>query len=177
MKFIDKSELDKIFNFKSHKNIKENIEKITLIISTPLAEDVYDLFKDYGFKNIIVQHTTLADVDFVADFNYDFYKDLIIYPERSIDQIFQYAFNFYIDNNNPPIFCCCFHKHEKNCKFLLNLNNELYNDNNDNKINVDNLEVSLPHFYHLFPDCVGECQEKLKLDNKKLSLLIKKNWK
>ena len=165
LEFIGKNELDKIFNFKKFKNMEDNIKKITLIISTPLAEDVYDLFKDYGFKNLIVQHTTLADVDFIADFNYQFYKDLIIYSDKTINEVFNNAFNINIDENNRPVFCCCLHKHKNSCGFLKNLNNELYNDNNnknDNKennnndiykINVDELKDSLPHFYHLFYHC------------------------
>ena len=177
----------------SENNIENNIKKITLIISTPLAEDVYDLFKDYGFKNLIVQHTTLAEVDFIADFNYEFYRDLIIYSDKTINKRFEYvfnnAFNIYIDNNNPPTFCCCLHKHKKTCEFVSNLNNELYNDKNNksdnnrnNKnntftINIDNLKETLPHFYHLFPDCISQtktCQEIIKSKPKTLSLLIKK---
>ena len=177
----------------SENNIENNIKKITLIISTPLAEDVYDLFKDYGFKNLIVQHTTLADVDFIADFNYEFYRDLIIYSDKTINKRFEYvfnnAFNIYIDNNNPPTFCCCLHKHQKTCEFVTNLNNELYNDNNNKKdnnknnknnkftINIDNLKETLPHFYHLFPDCpvIPTCQERL-IRNGKLSLLIQNSF-
>ena len=45
--FIDKKKLDKIF---SAPEIKENIKKIILIISTPLAEDVYNIFNNFGLK-------------------------------------------------------------------------------------------------------------------------------
>ena len=165
LEFIDKNKLENdIFNFETNPKMKENIKKITLIISTPLAEDVYDLFKNFGFKNLIVQHTTLANVDFVANYNREFYE-LILRSDKTINQIFEYAFNIDIDNNNPPVFCCCFHKHKNKCKFLLNLEKELYNDNTT--INVENLEEFLPHFHHLFPDCdpKSDCLNNIKKYN------------
>ena len=169
LEFVDKNILEnEIFNFELNPEMKENIKKITLIISTPLAEDVYDLFKDFGFKNLIVQHTTLANVDFVANYNRQFYESLLS-SDKTINQIFDYAFNIYIDKNNPPVFCCCFHKHKIYCKFLLNLKNELYNDNTPR--NIKNLDEFLPHFHHLFPDCnynddcLRQTQEYLKIKN------------
>ena len=154
--FIDKFQLESIF--KSNKKIGENIKKVTLIISTPLAEDVYDLFKDFGFKNLLVQHTTLADVNFIANFNYAFYKELIIRQEAlPINKLFEIALNIYSEKKNPPTFCCCFHKHKNNCKLLKNMVNELYNNDNNN-----NIEELLPHFVHLFPDCVGDqCHDRI----------------
>ena len=71
--FINKQKLEKeIFNYKENPKIQDIVKKITLIISTPLATDVYNMFKNFGFRNILIQHTTLADVNFVADYNYTF---------------------------------------------------------------------------------------------------------
>ena len=79
LEFINKKKLeDEIFNNpKLEEKVKENIKKIILIISTPLSKDVYNIFSKFGFKNILVQHTTLADLEFIADFNYTFYSDII----------------------------------------------------------------------------------------------------
>ena len=163
LEFIDKNILEnEIFNFELNPKMKENVGGMTLIISTPLAEDVYDLFKDFGFKNLIVQHTTLANVDFVANYNREFYE-LMLRSDKTINQIFEYAFAIYIDNNNPPVFCCCFHKHKIDCKFALNLKNELYNDNTVR--NLENLDEFLPHFHHLIPD--SECQNYCLNDTQK----------
>ena len=118
MKFIDKKKLEKeIFNFEHNKKLKENVNKIILIISTPLSKDVYNIFKNFGFKNIIIQHTTLADVNFIADFNYTFYKDIITHLNQPIKDIYEDALNCDRDGANPPTFCCCFHKHKTTCDF------------------------------------------------------------
>ena len=151
LEFINKKKLeDEIFKYELNSNLKENVEKIILIVSTPLATDVFNIFKKFGFKNILIQHTTLADVNFVADFNYTFYKDIITYPEPLINNIYEDALNIGNDNNTPT-FCCCFHKHKTTCYFFKNIINELYNSNEIN--NIENLKESIPHFYHLFPDC------------------------
>ena len=164
LQFINKKILqEEIFNKLDIKS-KENIKKITLIISTPLAEDVYnlfkDVFKDFGFKNILVQPSTLSDVNFIADFNYAFYQELImhIHLELPINDIYEVALN--IDKTNEPIFCCCFHKHNKDCYFLKSTSNtnpefnnyELYNKNKKFK-SLEDIRNLIPHFYHLFPDC------------------------
>ena len=180
LEFVDKIKLQKkIFDELDEKS-KENIKKITLIISTPLAEDVYNLFKDFGFKNILVQPTTLADVNFIADFNYAFYQELILHThlEIPINEIYDLALNIDISEKNQPTFCCCFHKHKKDCYFLNNIihpenpdlnNNELYN-NNKNFDNIEDIKKLIPHFYHLYPDCPGniDCKTyyKSKFDSK-----------
>ena len=161
--FINKDEVDKIFS----EEIKENIKKIVLIISTPLAEDVYNIFNKYGFKNILIQH------NFVADFNLRFYQNLILNRFQNFKSIYNDALNTTLDENEND-FCCCFHKHKTNCNFFLNLNKELYNNNNinnnnnlitNNNINLkannnnkpvndlDDLKSTIPHFCHLKPDC------------------------
>ena len=150
--FINKEKLEKeIFNYNSNPKLKENVNKIILIISTPLATDIYDIFKNFGFRNIIVQHTTLADIEFVSDFNYTFYKDIITHPSQKINNIYEHALNCDIKGINPTIFCCCFHKHKTSCDFLKNLKNELYNNNECNDLN--DFKELIPHFYHLYPGC------------------------
>ena len=148
LQFINKEILQKEITL--NKKTKENI---TLIISTPLAEDVYNLFKDLGFKNILVQPTTLADVNFIADFNYAFYQELIMHTdlELPINEIYEVALNIDTDKTNEPTFCCCFHKHNKDCYFLKSAIKELYNKNFFEKI--EEIKNLIPHFYHLFPDC------------------------
>ena len=155
LKFIDKKILEKeIFNFEHNKKLKENVNKIILIISTPLSKDVYNIFKNFGFKNIIIQHTTLADVNFIADFNYTFYKDIITHLNQPIKDIYEDALNCDRDGANPPTFCCCFHKHKTTCDFFKNLKNELYNNKNVEKL--ENFKIIAPHFNHLFPDCYND---------------------
>ena len=151
LEFINKEKLEKIFN--SNENIKENIKKITLIISTPLAEDVYELFNNFGFKNLLVQHTTLADVNYIADFNLAFYQELVDSRySKSINELYEKALKI-PNSTQKNIFCCCFHKHKNNCELIKNLKDELYNDNAEK--DIKSLEESLPHFYHLFPYCKG----------------------
>lgn len=154
LEFMDKTKLkEEVFNFNLMPEIIENIKKITLIISTPLAEDVYYIFKDFGFKNILVQPTTYANVNFIGNFNYRFYKDLIRRLSNPIYQIYEDALNDYIDKSNPPTFCCCFHKHKTTCNFFKYYRTEIYNDTDKNKKKIDDLEKYLPHFYHLYPSC------------------------
>ena len=171
LEFIDKIKLQEEIFDKLDAKSKENIEKITLIISTPFAEDVYNLFKDFKFKNLLIQHTTLADVNFVANFNYTFYKDIITHLDQPINNIYQDALNVDLDKKNPPKFCCCFHKHKKECNFLKNYINEIYMDDKANKEqSKDTLENLIPHFYHLFPDCSGSPTCSQAIDSFKLSV-------
>ena len=146
--FIDKIELNKIFS----DEIKENIKKITLIISTQLSQDIYNIFYNFGFKNIIIQHTTPADVDFIAKVNLRFYENLIINKIQNINDIYNDALNTY-SNIKTTTFCCCFHEHNINCNFIKNIQNELYNEDNKEKYTLDELKETLPHFCHLKPRC------------------------
>ena len=167
--FVDKKKLEnEIFNYGSNKKLKENVNKIILIISTPLKNDVYNIFEKFGFRNIIIQHTTLADVKFIADFNYEFYKDIIAKSDQKINKIYEEALNCDTDIINPPTFCCCFHKHKTSCDFFKNLKNELYN-NNECK-NLDDFKELIPHFYHLYCGCYKIppiCPDKIKKINRK----------
>ena len=148
--FINKERLDKIF---SDTEIKENIKKIILIISTPLSEDVYNIFNNYGFKNILIQHTTPADVNFVAEFNLRFYENLILNRFKNFKNIYNDALNIFVDEYKNT-FCCCFHKHKLECNFFKNLQNELYNNKDLIKdIDINKLKIAIPHFCHLKPEC------------------------
>ena len=167
---MDKKKLEKeIFNYGSNKKLKENVNKIILIISTPLKNDVYNIFEKFGFRNIIIQHTTLADVKFIADFNYEFYKDIIAKSDQKINKIYEEALNCDTDTINPPTFCCCFHKHKTSCDFFKNLKTELYNNNECKKL--DDFKELIPHFYHLYSGCYKFppiCPDKIKKINRKI---------
>ena len=146
--FINEKELKDIIN--SKKEIKKNIKDITLIISTQLAEDAKEMFKDLGFKNIIIQPTTLTDIDYISEFNYTFYRDIIFSEYTNIKDIYEDALYSYIDPQYDNIFCCCFHSHEKIqskfCLIMTNLINELYYKENEESKNM--VEI-IPHFCHL----------------------------
>ena len=148
--FIDKKKLIEIF---SEQKMKEGIKNMTLIISTQFAEDVYNLFQfeEIKFKNILVQFTTPADLDFVKEFNFIFYSDLIYSPLNSINDIYEDAMNIFI-NEKYNTFCCCFHKHKNDCELMKNYMKELYNDNNHIK-KLEDLKTNIPHFCHLMPEC------------------------
>ena len=125
--------IKELFNGESAKEIKENIKNITLIISTQLAEDVYKIFEKFEFKNILVQHTTLADVNFIAEFNKVFYQDLIRHLDKPINMIFENALNTSNEQIDLKTFCCCFHSHKDTCATLENLRNEIFVDKNQRK--------------------------------------------
>ena len=166
-KFINKQKLEKeIFNYNKKPKLKENVNKIALIISTPLAIDVYNIFEKFGFKNILIQHTTLADVNFIADFNYTFYKDIITLPNQQINEIYINALDVEINDKNKPTFCCCLHKHKTTCYFFKNLKNELYNNIKCNTLK--DFKKLIPHFYHLY-SCFSSsfCLDKSKKLKKK----------
>ena len=146
LEFINKGRLRSIIE--SNKNIQENIKDINLIISTQLAEDVYEMFEEFGFKNILVQHTTLTDIDYISKFNFIFYTDLVSSGSQYIQDLFQDGLNSYnLEYGN--IFCCCFHSHNKNCEFMKNLINELYNYDNCINGKKDEMYKTIPHFCHL----------------------------
>ena len=182
MRAINKDDLDSIFGEdkelkdeklkKEQEIIRQNIKDIVLIISTQLSGDVYKIVENYNFKNILVQHTTVADSSFVADFNEQFYKNIIeqmnitndddnndndnkmnknnektIIPK--INDFYEDAINININESNQ--FCCCFHEHKHNCKFIKNLINELYVTKG--KIEQKNLSKIFPHFSHLRYKC------------------------
>ena len=162
LEFVNVNTLIKeLFNGESAKEIKENIKNITLIISTQLAEDVYKIFEKFEFKNILVQHTTLADVNFIAEFNKVFYQDLIRHLDKPINMIFENALNTSNEQIDLKTFCCCFHSHKDTCATLENLRNDIFVDKNypdiDNltkeKERAKEMKILIPHFYHLHPVC------------------------
>ena len=144
---------------------KEILKNINLFISTPLSEDVFDMVKNLNFKNIIVQHTSLANVEFISELNKQLYKNIIDLNysiKNSLNNAKKDSMN--IDKmKDKQQSCCCFHKHEDNCKFKMNLYNELYSDN----INKEEI-FKIPHFYHLRYKC--ECKEKDFCTHKKKNL-------
>ena len=183
-KLMDKNYFQEIFN---DEKIKNKIQDIILIISTQLAQDVYDIFKNFGFKNILIQPTTLADLSFIADYNYAFYRDIILNLENSINEIYESALNVYINETDSPKFCCCFHKHNNvKCSFLKDIGHEFFNYNEVKK-SIQELYTSIPHFCHLWP-CKGDslfheenfclhqniCAKFLKLSKKFTKNRIKK---
>ena len=177
MKFYNKDDLNYIFGINNSYDIhedneieeikkrKELIKDIVLIISTPLSEDVYNMVKDFGFKNVIVQHTTIANSDYVANFNEQFYKNII---EQNINNnnlnqdneiIYKQKINDFFDNIDIKkeffnLCCCCYHKHKNKCNLMKNLINELYQKNNINQIK-DYFQEYFPHFSHLKYGCNG----------------------
>ena len=139
LQFIDKNILKKIID--SDNDIKNNIKDINLVISTQLAEDAKEMFTDFGFKNILIEHTTLTDVDYISEFNSTFYSDIIFSECQSIKDLYEDALNYF---EYDDIFCCCFHSHKNKCFFMKNLINELYNEENNK-----DLFKTIPHFCHL----------------------------
>ena len=174
-RIIHKDNLDYIFDidkFKEKEIVEENeikegqkrkelIKDIVLIISTPLSEDVYKLVKDYGFKNVLIQHTTIANSEYISDFNTDFYKNIIEQSnlndynldqdENKINEFFENS----IKKNELLISsCCCYHRHKPKCPLMKNLYNEIFKNNNLNKEeNCENNKEKRSHFFHLRYKC------------------------
>ena len=159
----EKCEMERI-NGESFKNLIEIVETkggigllkdISLIISTPLAQDIFEMIKQYSFKNIIVQHTVYSNVAFIAEINEQFYNN-IIELDKSIEESFKNSKNdiaksFDISKNDGDQSCCCFHSHSNNCKLKSNLYNELYNENKKQNLKEYYL---IPHFFHLRYKCI-----------------------
>ena len=155
--FINKEMIDEIF---SEKEMRECVKNMTLIISTQLAEDVYNIFLFKNFKNIIVEHTTLANLDLVTEFNLLFYFDLIYTPLNMINNIYEDAMNISF-SKKCNTFCCCFHKHKIGCELMINSINELYNDKLIYKLTkLEDLKRIIPHFCHLISECPDNTNKK-----------------
>ena len=165
MEKVTRNILSKIFQFYNN-----NIKDITLFISTPLCEDVYNMVNanpDNKFKNLLVQHTTIACVSYLSEFNHELYRNLL--EKQSLEQAFNSA---KIDNISGYQFCCCYHKHEDSCSFKKNLSNELFRkdeelqtkDNKQGNSNKDKDKSKMyPHLYHLRYKCV--CESRYKQNN------------
>ena len=148
MKKIGEDNLNKIFNdlFKKEKD-NDILKNISLFISTPLAEDIYEMIEKYSFKNLIIQHTTLANVSYIAELNEQLYKN-IIELDKSLINALEGAKK---DSHNIlHQFCCCYHKHKDDCVIKQNLFNELYFEKEEN--NKSDL-YKIPHFCHLMYKC------------------------
>ena len=154
--FISRNELIEKIKLISGE-IKKNIKDITLIISTQFAEDVYKMFKDIGeelskekslgFRNILVQPTTLTDIDYISEFNLNFYTNIIFSGGEKINELYKIAlYSCQYDN----IFCCCFHSHKnyegKVCPIMKNVINELYFEKKEGSKIITEI---IPHFCHL----------------------------
>ena len=161
LKKITKEKLERIFRGK-----EEKIKEISLFISTPLSQEIYYLIKNIKpkikFKNVIIQHTTLADILYMEEFNRDLYYNLLD------KQTIEYSFNKAKSNSLSSFqFCCCYHRHKNECILKQNLSNEIFRNNEENdlieiyeekKTNKD-LIYTLPHIHHLRYKC--ECNNNL----------------
>ena len=151
MRAIKKEDLKIIFD-------ERLINNSILIISTQLSKDIYEMVKEFKFQNILVQHTTIANLSFVEDFNYFFYRNLIEQMEYiSIKDCNLKALN--MSKNKNFQFCCCFHSHDtKKCELFKNLENELYICNDIDNKNNKNESFFIPHFTHLSFKCDDVCK-------------------
>ena len=152
--------LSKIFKSKG-----DLTKDITLFISTPLSKDVFDMFLSLSqieFKNILVQHSTLADASYIAQFNRDLYLNLL--DKKSLDDSLDQAKRI---NFSGYQFCCCSHEHDDDkCLIKKYLSNELFiedeedsneiKDENNHQVNQEFIQ-KIPHLYHLRYKCI--CKE------------------
>jgi hypothetical protein len=154
------------------KGSKGILRDISLFISTPLAQDIFEMVKQYPFKNIIVQHTVYTNVTYIAEINEQFYKN-IIELDKSIEESFNIATSYNISKNESNQFCCCFHSHLNECKLKSNLSNELYNE--EEKQNLEEY-YRIPHFFHLRYKCICN-QADFCIHNKKSCDNFKNSFK
>ena len=156
----------------------DDIKDITLFISTPLAQDVFNMFtvdQKFNFKDIIIQPTTVANIKYIAEFNRKLYINLL--EKQPLYVAFKNAKCIKVENYQ---FCCCYHTHDLSCTFRKNLWNEIFKKNEEedeilnsiqlgenkekknNKESKDkhnsDLNILLPHFYHLRYKC--NCSNK-----------------
>ena len=162
---ISKEDIDELFQ---SNELKENIKNINLIISTPLTKDTYEIFKKYEFRNILVQHTTLADVNYISKFNYSFYEYILGNNNCDIYNAYLNSLcqNDYIKDTQ---FCCCFHQHDinDNCEIVKNLRNELYLGNNYNAhFNHLNFYCDCNRLYSNFCNHFENCENLNNFNNK-----------
>ena len=133
----------------------KNLKDICLFISTPLSQDVYNIFTtvepNIKFKNIFVQHTTIADLSYMALFNKKFYQNLL--EKRSINISKENAKCIKPDNYQ---FCCCSHSHNNNCDFKKNFYNEILREDEEDNLcdnKFQDSKIISPHFNHLSYKC------------------------
>jgi len=160
MERINEEALKKMIGLIETKGGKGILKNINLFVSTPLAQDIFEMVQQYPFKSIIVQHTTCANVQFIAGLNEQLYEN-IINVDNSIEVSFNNAKDIItskIDSNKYQS-CCCFHSHLNQCRFKANLSNELYNENE--KKNPGNY-YSIPHFFHLRYKCTCKQEDFCK---------------
>ena len=169
----EKCEMEKVTRnilLKIFQSFNSNIKDITLFISTPLCEDVFNMInsiEEYKFKNLLVQHTTIACVSYLSEFNRELYLNLL--DKQSLWQAFNSA---KIENISGYQFCCCYHKHEGSCILKKNLSNEIFRkdeelsskENKQGNSNKDKDKSRMyPHLYHLRYKC--DCGVRFKQNN------------
>jgi len=151
------------------KGKEEYTKEITLFISTPLSQEIYDLIIESGikFKNVIVQHTTLADISYMEKFNQDLYNNLL--DKQTLEEAFNKA---KVNSMSGSQFCCCYHRHKNECILKKKLSNEIFRINEENKDLIEENKCNnkfktieeafkfLPHIFHLRYKC--ECSSKIK---------------
>ena len=155
------------------KNKSDLTKDITLFISTPLSKDVFNMFTSLTpikFKNLLVQHSTLADAVYISQFNRDLYVNLL--DKKSLSDALSQAKRI---NFSGYQFCCCSHEHnDDTCLIKKYLSNELFredeeenkencDENNKNNIPINQDIKKIPHVYHLRYKCY--CQEILREKN------------
>ena len=178
----EKCELEKVTKKSLSKILhayKDNVKDISLFISTPLCEDVFNMInsiQSIKFRNLLVQPTTIANISFLEEFNRELYIKIL--DKQPLKQAFYSAKSVNISGNQ---FCCCYHSHKDECILRKNLSNELFrcdekpllpensqennNDNNTTTKNIrDKLKEEYPHLYHLRYKC--ECKSQNKIDDK-----------
>jgi hypothetical protein len=87
MEKVTKKQLSKIFQ-----TYKENLKEISLFISTPLCEEIFNMINSIPtnkFRNLLVQPTTMANISYIAEFNGELYIKIL--DKQPLKQAFNSA--------------------------------------------------------------------------------------
>ena len=126
-----------------------------------------------------MQHTTLADIDFISKFNHVFYEYIIENDNCDIFNAYLTSLYQYNYINNAQ-FCCCFHQHDINetCDIINNLRKELYLKNEDNvHFNHLNFNCDCNKLYKNFCNHFENCENLNKINNTNNNCCCKKKNK
>ena len=155
------SKLDKILNdcfpinpdqsqnqsdYHNRSQIIENIKLNTLIIiNTPCSIEAFELFKKLSFANIIAIHSNSTNTNLTKRFLNLFY-DNIINKNKNFKEAYYNAMNIVITQieKNEIQNCCCFHPHNKTCKWFKTF---ITDNNNNTTLNCG------AHFIHIRNKC------------------------
>ena len=147
MKAINEEKIKTIFNY------KEGVQNTFLIISTQFSTDVFNLMKQFHFKDIFIQHTTLADLKYIEKYNEIIYKKLNKQDTIGINKLTDlFEDSNIIDCDKNKInyqFCFCCLSHKDNCELKNNINDELFIS--EQKSTDQN--VKFYHYAHLRYQC------------------------